>query len=29
LVMEKGLDVSAGHDDARQAVERWLDKLLA
>ena len=29
LVMEKGLDVSAGHDDARHAVERWLDKLLA
>lgn len=28
LVMEKGLDVSAGHDDARHAVERWLDKLL-
>jgi AcrR family transcriptional regulator len=27
LVMEGGLGVSAGHDDARKFVEGWLDKL--
>lgn len=29
LVLEGGLGVSAGHDDARSAVEAWLDELLA
>lgn len=28
LVMEGGLGVRAGHDDARHAVESWLDRLL-
>jgi AcrR family transcriptional regulator len=28
LVMEGGLGVTAGHDDARALVEQWLDKLL-
>lgn len=29
LVMEGGLGVSAGHEDARIFVEQWLDRLLA
>jgi AcrR family transcriptional regulator len=29
LVMESGLGVAAGHQDARQAVDQWLDDLLA
>ncbi|MBB5686698.1 TetR/AcrR family transcriptional regulator [Sphingobium boeckii] len=29
LVMEGGLGVSAGHDEARASVEAWLDRLLS
>ncbi|MCI4591998.1 TetR/AcrR family transcriptional regulator [Sphingobium sp. BYY-5] len=29
LVMESGLGVIAGHDDARSAIENWLDQLLS